>query len=215
MSNKRFKIHACVAAGVFLLAVGLLVLYLSASPGFYSEKQHLSRIRKRAEERFLDEGSEFTDLEVYPLYNEAERLELVLIEFEPYGYVYVQISNNYLKWLTGVGMYMLSENHPPEPWSPYRKVDGKEEYFLDENGERIYYTDSQFKVAGIENERRYALRVYKDERDKSPSWIPAVKRDEQYLNLTSGELFDYKPGVYSDSYATMRCGFIPKPDFDL
>ena len=35
--------------------------------GFYSEEQHIQRVRGRAEERYWGEGSEYTGLEVYPI----------------------------------------------------------------------------------------------------------------------------------------------------
>ena len=49
-------------AGVLLailLAAGLGLLYWSRTSGFYSEEQHLTRVRKRAEARFLGEDSEY------------------------------------------------------------------------------------------------------------------------------------------------------------
>lgn len=46
----------------------LFLLPLSGcSSGFYSEEQHIQRIRERAEERYWGEGSEYTGLEVYPI----------------------------------------------------------------------------------------------------------------------------------------------------
>lgn len=213
--KKRTKILVCVMAGVVLLAVALCVLCLSRTAGFYSEKQHLSRVRTRAEERFLGEGSEYTGLEVYPLYNEDDKLEYVLIELAPQGFMYVQINDSdFFEWLGGVSMYTMSDL-APTAWSPYRITEGDRELFQDESGEPISYFESHFKVAKIENERRYLLRTPISEGGSSNALIPAVKRGEQYLDLVDGELINYEQGVYSATYATGYIHFIPKVGFDL
>lgn len=217
--KKRTKILVCVLAGIILLAAALCVLCLSRTSGFYSEKQHLSRIQKRAEAHFLGEESEYTSLEVYPLYNEDEKLEYALIELQPQGYMYVHINkSDFFEWLGTASMYTMSQDTPTNcSWTPYRVKDGKEEPFTDENGEPIEYFDSYFKVAGIENERRYILRTpsYENAPKSSSDLIPAVKRGEQYLDLVDGELIDYKPGVYSPTFANGNFIFICKSYFDL
>ncbi len=93
----------------------------------------------------------------------------------------------------------------PDGWTPYRFTEAGREYFYDENGEQIVYHESHFKVAGIENERRYVL-----ERK-----IPAVRRGEQYLDLIDGALIDYEPGMDLTTIATDLLTSIPKPDFKL
>ena len=62
--KKVSKVFACIAAGVSLIAASLC----TGCTGMYSEEQHIQRVTARAEERFLGEGSEYTGLEVYPLY---------------------------------------------------------------------------------------------------------------------------------------------------
>ena len=90
-----------------------------------------------------------------------------------------------------------------------------QEFFRDENGEIIEYRESHFKVAGIENERRYLLRTPLNADGSSTALIPAVKRGEQYLDLVDGELINYEQGVYSVTYATGGIHFIPKLNFNL
>lgn len=89
------------------------------------------------------------------------------------------------------------------------------EYIRDENGQVIIYYESHFKVAGIENERRYFLStiptVYIG---YSRGMIPAVKRGEQYLDLVDGTMIDYTPGMES-AYAIAQIAFINKANFDL
>ena len=199
----------------YLMAV-LLALMMRATPvllvwsqfrDFYTDSQHLARIQRRAEWRFLGEGSAYTGLTVYPLYSEEEEFDYALIELQPQGFMYVRINDTAIfEWLSGASMYTMSER-TPTAWRPYRIVEGKNEYFKDENGYSIWYSESHFKVAGIEDERRYLLRT-------ATGYIPAVKRGEQYLDLVDGELIDYDPNAYSGTYAGTS-GFIPKFDFNL
>ena len=188
---KRTKIFAYLMVGVVLLIATLCSGCTLSSSSHYSEEEHLSRVRERAEERFLGEGSEYTGFEVYPIYNEDDKLESMLIELEPQGFMYVKINkDSSLSLFGGVSMYTMSSD-TPRSWMPYRVNKGmKEEYtdefgnvFIaedrelihDENGEVIRYFESHFKVAGIENERRYLLRT---PRSGGGALIPAVKRGE-------------------------------------
>ena len=163
---KWIKIIVWILASIMLIVA---VMCTGCSSDTYSEEQHIERIRERAEERFLGEDSEYTGLEVYPIYNEYDELKYALIEFEPQGFVYVYISEREYPWSS---MYSLSDTES-ESWIPYRvkegaqeeivDVDGKLygssycEYIRDENGQVIIYNESHFKVAGIENECRYFL----------------------------------------------------------
>lgn len=212
--KKKTKIAICVWTVVFLLIVALSLAFMSSMSFFYSEKHHLARIRSLAEERFLGEDRIYTDLDVYPIYNEEDKLEYALIELKPQGYLYVKINkSNLLNALGAAGMYTMNlepETEPIDnyPWTPYR-MNGEEEVpFTDETGEPIVYHDSYFKVRGIENERRYFLEAYN-------GLIPAVKRGEQYLDLIDGELIDYEPGVYPPKYAAGKTAFIGASNFDL
>ena len=227
--KKITKFYVCIIAVVSLTAAGLCT---GCSSGFYSEEQHIQRVRERAEERYLGEGSEYTGLEVYPVYNEYDELKYMLIELEPQGFMYVRIEkDSTFEWLSGVGMYLCSELEPVS-WMPYRVKEGMREEVVDENGHTSIYTDrelfrdengnaiiyhqSHFKVAGIENERRYLLSIVSVSHGSgSDALIPAVKRGEQYLNLVDGTLIDYEPGMQSATYAVEHLSFIPKSDFDL
>lgn len=227
--NRRTKKIACVIAIVIFIAAGLCVLCLSRTSGFYTEKQHIARVRKRAKKHFLGEGSEYTGLEVYPLYTENEELKYMLIELQPQGYMYVIIRDIDLSWIGGCSMYTM-QGHKPHSWMPYRVKEGARErvedddgyfgiaedmeFFRDENGEPFRYFESHFKVAGVENERRYFLATPVRAESSSTAMIPAVKRGEQYLDLVNGELIDYVPGVYS-AFATASGGFTAHRYFNL
>ena len=229
MTKKEVIIIVCIALSIVLVII-LVVggLFLGIPSGIYSEKKHIQRIKERAEERFLGEDSEYTGLEVYPIYNEYDELKYALIEFEPQGFVYVYISEREYPWSS---MYSLSDTES-ESWMPYRVKEGvneeivdasgnviaqsfNQEFIRDENGQVIIYNESHFKVAGIENECRYflstELTVYIG---LNRGWIPAVKRGEQYLDLVDGAMIDYTPGVES-AYAIAEIVFINNIGFDL
>ena len=224
MSKKRIVLLSVSVILVFVL----VILILSSYAWFYTEEQHIHRIRERAERRFLGEDSEYTGLEVYPIYNEYDEMRFALIEFEPQGFIFVHIKDQAYPWK---GMYTLSSRES-ECWMPYRvkegyidniyDADGKlvdrllnREFLRDENGQVIIYHESYFKVAGIENERRYFLWTdLTITLGRGSGLIPAVKRGEQYLDLVDGEIIDYNPGMES-MYAIADIGFINKSYFDL
>lgn len=228
MSVVRKSCKMAAALLSFALLLGMLLSLSSCRASSYTEEEHVARVTERAKERFLGEGSEYTGLEVFPVYNEYDELRYMLIEFQPQGFLYVLIDREQFPWK----MYTLS-NMQPESWMPYRVKEGAQEdvygadgnllaqavnreYIRDENGQAIIYYESHFKAAGIEGERRYLLTTEVAEfLGGGSSWIPAVKRGEQYLDLVDGALIDYTPGMESSSYAVELLYFIPKPDFDL
>ena len=226
---KKSKVFCVIMAVCSLFAASLC----TGCSALYSEEQHMQRIRERAEERFLGEDSEYTGLEVYPIYNEYDELKYALIEFEPQGFLYVLIREGItFELISGVGMYLCSDMEPEESWMPYRVKEGFNDEMIDEDGHKTTYNDcelfrdekgdvivyhqSHFKVAGIENERRYLLSIVSVSHGSgSDALIPAVKRGERYLNLVDGILIDYEPGMQSATYAVEHLSFIPKSDFDL
>lgn len=228
MSKKKIVL---LSVSVILVVV-VVMLTLTSYSWFYTEEQHVQRVRERAEKRFLGEDSEYTGLEVYPIYNEYDELKYMLIELEPHGFMYVLIrEDSTFEWFSNVGMYLCSDMKP-ESWMPYRVKEGvkeeivieeeysvlykNREFYRDENGDVIVYRQSHFKVAGIENERRYLLEIRSTVNgSSSDALIPAVKRGDQYLDLVDGALIDYTPGMESKTYAVEYLYFIPKPDFNL
>lgn len=217
MTKKKVAILAIVLSLVVVIGAVLAVFVCSRYSWFYSEDQHLERITERAEERFLGEGGEYTSLEVYPVYNEHEELQYALIELAPQGYMYVYISDVDYPWKDIYTMssdeYFEAYYDKPIRWSPFRMAeeigdDGlpiegpyKRSLFVDGNGEPIVYNESHFKVAGIENERRYLLDC--------KGLIPAVKRgDNLYLDLVDGALIEYDPADDEHDYPTYAPGEI-------
>ena len=188
----------------------------------YTVKEHTERISKLAKKRYIDSGK-FTGYKVYPLYNEKEELELFLIDLEPHGFVYICVrENSYFSCLGATSMYVRDFSRTVNElytWQRYKvkpessdEDDKNKEYETDENGDFIYYTDSPYKVANTEKEKKYLLRIGKP---WPRVYIPAVKRGDKYLNLISMEEFEYKPEIPTNSIAAIGMDFMWKPDFNL
>ena len=64
--RRHGKIVICAVALILTFTASLCT---GCTAGSYTEEQHIQRVTERAEERFLGEGSEYTGLEVYPIYN--------------------------------------------------------------------------------------------------------------------------------------------------
>ena len=213
--KKVSKVFACIAAGVSLIAASLC----TGCTGMYSEEQHIQRVTARAEERFLGEGSEYTGLEVYPLYNEYDELAYMLIELQPQGFVYVCINDQ--PWLD---MYAVPIDFEPNRlWRPYVFEEGvvttitdeetgemetweDKRVLQDENGAYYGFHVSHFRAANIRDERRYFIPV------SDGNMMPAVKRGDMYLNLVSWQEVPYSADFDNvlesdDTYFAPKAGF--------
>lgn len=210
---------------VFISALFTVILFVIIFSGcipvtrpasYYTEEEHVQRVSERVEEKYIKTGK-YDGFELFKLYDENAEFKYFLVEFEPTGFVYVEINAN-----GGVsfgcatyGMYTqdrLSDD-ASEPWERYFFEDNiKVELEMDENGNCKTYTDSHFKAANIDEEKRYFLYV---KQDRFPGYIPAVKRGDKYLNLVSMKEFEYVPNVCDDVYAIAIYPFIYSYQFDL
>ena len=219
-----------------LLTIGLAILLTfcisvsfvacSNDPNDYTVEEHIQRISDRIRARdFTSQypyGLTYEDFEVYPVYNENEKINYYLIELEPYGFVFVRVREK-PSFLTAIifrpSMYLLldayTENHP---WSPYVVNEPKEDYnlyddiewLLDEKGERIYYAKSPYYVTNNINEKKYLLDA------GSCYGICAIKKDGDFINLISGQKINNirEENLYK-TQAVLECSSPPKPSFYL
>ena len=204
MNNKILK----KAAAFFVLVMCLTVITMTGCMDYasrYSEEKHKERISKLVKKRYMTEESEYTSFEVYPLYNEYDELKFFVVEFEPYGYVYVKI-NEKSNSLLGLSMYMRGDCESQE-WFRYEVDENSEAHITDkygyewiykhrrlteiqDDGEPVKYKDSHFKVAETGNERRYFIEIEcLPSLGSDEGFVPAVKRGEKYLNLVSMQEF--------------------------
>lgn len=181
----------------------------------YTEEEHIQRVTERIEKRFMTDKFEYTGFEVYPLYDENDDLKYFLVEFEPYGFVYVLLRDEQLKAFSFIGastsMYKLSSG--TANWSPYTIDETNSQpppntdecYKVDDNGERIIYNRSPFSIEGIENEHRYLLC----------NIVPSVKREGKFVNLISLEEVEIIDGCFTKKQAYSPIFFNVKKRFDL
>ena len=219
--------------GIFFAAILLLVAGLSCFAGcekkwkWFTEEQHLERVRKRVEERYMGEGSEYTSFEVFPVYNEYDELAYFVVDFQPQGYLYIELNKDSI-WTS---MYMLDDTGDDLRY-PYTIKQGNECVLPDKDGnERLYvnrevkkdsdgnyicYRVSHYRAAGVQNEKRYLLKIRSTiELGISTGLIPAVKRNGTYINLISMEEMEYTIGMESAEEPISDISFIPKSYFNL
>ena len=197
---------------LLLYAVFCVPIKLRESPAY-----HLKKISELVAQRYFLKGSTYTGYTIYPLYDEQDKPTYVLVELEPHGYTYLKPVNNIplISRLFTSSIYMCSSRDlkaPQTTWQRYTIEEGLEtvikdkygwdvlykhrRWETDENGNYIEYLDSHFKVAGIQDEKRYWLYLQHTKNLGGQSgYVPAVKRNGKYINLISMEEMDYTPGV--------------------
>ena len=221
--KKRIIIFVSMALVIVTLITTIGVYGYVNTASNYTVEEHTERISKLAKKRYIDSGK-FTGYKVYPLYNEKEEQEFFMVELEPHGFVYIKVYDSHYSCWGGVNMYMIDRRYGYEDdlWRRYTIDESiKEAEFInkygfkigfghakwetDENGNTIDYTDSPFKIANIQNEKRYLLYTYYSGTGTG-GYIPAVKRGDKYLNLMSMEEFDYNDETQRNKQAIMLHG---------
>ncbi len=175
------------------------------NPTSMTMEEHADLIYERVEDYYIGgkypyTNIDYTDFEAFPIYNQNDELTYFIVEFEPHGFVYVKI--NYKAQSDSV-LYLRDEGEWHNyPWQRYTVDDSKEVESIYYDADKIYETDknglvnrynSHYKEAGIEGERRYLITIklqdYNGNYCDSIFKIPAVKREDKWLNLISMEEF--------------------------
>ncbi len=191
------KIISYLLASILLISVTLSFVGCKTKPEDYTVEEHIERISKRIEERDstwgYPDGESYEDFSVYPLYDQNEELQFFLVEFEPYGFVFIDLVDELILRSIiqrgNVSMYGLS-GWCELSWSPYIN-NGKSqsysdrEWILDENGQKISYDKSPYFVTNNINERKYFW-----ESSSGTEYICAVKKNGVFINLISGKEID-------------------------
>ncbi len=127
--KKKVKIVIISVLSAVILLTGVLTymgLDMSHSINYaarYTEAQHLERVGRRVEKYFMTEESGYTGYQVYPLYDENEKLSYFLVEFEPVGFVYIKLYEYHSEIIRMYGMYAYDnafEFYKERPWRRYR-----------------------------------------------------------------------------------------------
>ncbi|MEE0842658.1 MAG: hypothetical protein U0M04_07175 [Christensenellales bacterium] len=225
MSNKRaIKITVLIVAFA-CVAVALAIGFASCNPDFYSTEQHMGRISKRVQERFIDTG-QYQSYSVYPLYDENDEVSHFLVEFEPSWHMVVEPQDALP--LLFKRMYVCNDLDGYSRWYRYRETlsvpcydesihwEWKDEINYphyseqvekwvetDSAGEIINRAESPYKAAGVEDDEKLFLIEGKE------MFIPAVQRDGMYLNLVSMELYDLNELISGEHIPGIYMGFPP------
>ena len=216
--SKKKTIILCVVLAVVIALLAILgVRIIKNSSWAYTEEQHLQRINELVEKRYMGEKSEYTSYEVFPLYDQNEKMKYCIVEFEPCGFVWVKINDfTFLR-----SLYTRDDEFISQKWSRYEYIDTAQtssseenkKWETDESGERIYYDVSPYKAAGIKDEKRYLLKM--EQASLNYATIPAVKRGDKFLNLMDMKEFEYVEKSETYKYPYFFTMFPPKSFFDL
>ena len=224
MTNKKaVKITALLVAFA-CVAVALAIGFASCNPDFYSTDQHMRRISKRVQEKFIDTG-QYQSYSVYPLYDEKDEVAHFLVEFNPSWHMVIEPQGALP--LLFKSMYVCSDMDGYSRWYRYRETlsipcydesirwerknvnypnySGQVEKWVetDSAGEIINRSESPYKAAGVKDDEKLFLIEGKE------MFIPAVQRDGKYLNLVSMELYDLDELVDGEHIPGIYIGFPP------
>ena len=211
------KIIAVALLIMLLFCVCIVAVACVDSPDNYTTEQHMQRIAKRVEKKYINEetrSSQFsfiTGYSIYPLYNADDKVEYFLVEFEPYGFLFVAMGDD-TPWSS---MYYKEDSYVRHAWYRHRlSLDGQEtelsqgiewlsysdwydspEYYpgdlpSDYHGGRSWYNEvddegqligQHFSPYKLTNVLEQKLYLF----DVYVGFVPAVKQNGIYINLVS------------------------------
>ena len=183
----------------------------------YTIEEHVQRITERISKKDFSWVLTYESFEVYPLYDLNEQVNVCLVEFEPSGFVFVHLRDEpqLLCNVTGAGtsMYKRSDFYcaGQSSWSPYIVDDNYEKhYFLDERGWEFIYYKSPYRVAQVLDEKKYLI-----ETDDHGSYICAIKKGGEYINLMNGCNVDIKDRIRWEENAVLYAGTFYRKSHDV
>lgn len=219
------RIILCIlfAMTVVFLAVGGCYGF-AENPSNFTDTEHIIRVTERFSDRLdrytYDDGSKVESFTVYPLYNQNDKLTMFLIEMEPYGFefVFLRETVSIYKMYRDESIYRMSLDTYgiglDDNWERYKidKETGETVPLLDKNNERHFYRKSPYYVDGKLSDRKYIIKT------KDNKYIFAIKSNNSFINLISGDTIDIKDSNFQALYetqATMRIDHISNSFFDL
>ena len=206
MERKPRKIKVNTIFGILFIIAVLVLNFAGCAKKVsdFTEEEHIKRISERVEKRFITEDKKYTDFSVYPLYDLDEELILFLVEFEPYGFMFVRVSDEHFLSCIGLGRMYLDGGVRGQ-WSPFTIDEERHwEYEVDENGKRIVYKRSPYYIADCLNERKYLWDGGKD------GYIFAIKKDDDtFINLVSSTEMSISNGDLNKRQAGLSIVFDP------
>ncbi len=230
------KLISIVLSILFIICVLIMVNNSNKNAEDFTVEEHVQRVTERRQKEILESNNvdEYKSFVVYPLYDNNDELKYFLIEHENYGEFYFVFLQDepliLMSWLyANKSMYVLSANaySKTNPWTPYKRDKNttnvlpalqegssndsiKGDVILDENGDIIICDNSPYYVTNNIEEKKYLLVT-----DDSSQYICAIKKDNKYINLISGEEFVKADKYYCDGNATILIERIAHGMFDL
>lgn len=231
MKNTKRKAIAFISVFMLIIfSLGVYFLYteIKNNPKYYTDEQHLQKITELVEKRYINSKYNATSFKLFPLYDADDKISYYLVDFEPYGWVYINIHNpRFINKLTGVKMYAVNnttdiETHfqrykicidgvePP----PYNELywrarenssDSNYRWEINEYGEFVTQTVNHYELAGVIEQKKYFLEITQA---GYTSYIPAVKSGARYLNLISMEEMDFEREIGVDKYSVSYYSFM-------
>ena len=174
------KIKRIIA--ILLVATFICCLYCCGRPEFYSEKHHELRVRKGLERR--ERGKK--DFDLYPVYNQEEKLTHFLLEGQSNWFTFITIKSSALSCLNSYKMYQFADVIWNEDDTIREEMDEK-------------YDNSPYYECNYMEERKYLLQTNVDE-----EYVCAIKKNDVYLNLISGETFVVEKGRPTTKQETIK-----------
>lgn len=82
-----------------IMTLSLLMLTLfgctKLDPNDYTVDEHIQMIREKVEDKFISEDGLYTSISgIYPIYNLDDELTHFLVEFEPYGFMFIKLRSD-------------------------------------------------------------------------------------------------------------------------
>lgn len=194
----------------FMLVI-VFVLVGCDTKNKYSDEEHINNISKIIEKKYL--GHDVT-YKLRPIYNINDKLSYFVVDFSSDTYFYIKIQEKDNSAFFGYSLYTkdtTGKNSGPWKKSKFIEVNGItiEQFEKDEIGNDIFYYNSHFEVANIDNNTKcYLIEL----RNSDNNLIPAIKVGNGYLNLITDSEFD----IYtSEKFPNSNIYFLPKSSFNL
>lgn len=113
------------------MTVGILLFSLvgcskTLDPDDYTLEEHIEFITQKVQQRYMKEDYPYTSFAVYPLYDENNKNTHFLVEFEPYGFLMLQMHKQetspfeYTSMYSRCDKYLCDQYNGKCGWQRYR-----------------------------------------------------------------------------------------------
>ncbi len=180
-------LHMMINKGISTLA--------SKKVSDYSVEEHTERLRKRLDEKIpeLEDIFDFQveSYELLPVYGENNKLSYFVVEFEPIGFLVVELLDEKGEYDSIIPRSMYYHSDVVLEWSPYYyDSNNKNEiiYFGNEYGDRIVYNHSPFYLKQTQSQKNYIFKY------SGIDYVFCTNIDGYLINQITGEKIEFENG---------------------